>query len=645
MVDFQNVSIHFTGENLFENVNFRINKDDRFCLVGSNGSGKTTLLNIIAGKYSPSEGKVIIPKNYSIGFLPQEFFNNTSSSVFNDVKSSMKNIVMIEEREKKIQKILSSNPNESDEHEAMLELDKIHEMKESYDYYAHESQIEKVLFGMGFSENEFYKKVNEFSGGWQMRIELCKILLADHDLLMMDEPTNHLDIDTLDWLINYLKNYNGSLLLVSHDRYFLNQLTNKTIEIFNHNLTVFNGNYSRYLELKVLRDEQLLAQQKSQDRLIKQTEKFIERFRYKATKSRQVQSRIKQLDKIEKIELPDFEKQINLRFPDPPQSGSIALEISDISKSYGDNRVFSNLSLQLERKDKIALVGPNGAGKSTLAKIIANVIKPDSGEVKLGYNALISYYSQEVANALDSEKDIFDTIYESNSDLTPGYVRSLLGSFLFSDDDVFKNISVLSGGEKSRVALAKLMVKKSNLIILDEPTNHLDYNSKAVLQKALEKFNGTLIIVAHDIDFLRPVVNKVLELRGHSSKLFYGGIDYYLEKRDFSEIQHEIQKSNKDNSSKKDIKRIEAELRQGKYRRTKDIRKNLDKIEQLISALENEKVKIEHELALPEVFSNPNLAKEKNLKYSEIKNQLEKYFEQWTQLSEELENIEKQFSV
>lgn len=644
MIEFQNVSIHFTGENLFENVNLRINDNDRFALVGSNGSGKTTFLNLIAGNYSPSEGKIIIPKNYSIGFLPQEFFNNSALPLYSEVKSSMKNITRLENEEKKIHQILSSNADEEIQLKALHELDEIHLQKVQCDYYSHESKIEKVLNGMGFSESDFVRKVNEFSGGWQMRIELCKILLGEHDLLIMDEPTNHLDIDTLDWLINYLKDYKGSLILVSHDRYFLNALTNKTIEIFNRKLTVFNGNYSRYLELKSQRDLQLMAQQKNQERFIKQTERFIERFRYKATKSRQVQSRIKMLEKIEKIELPEFEKQINLKFPDPPQSGSIVVELNNISKSYSENKVFDNVSLQILRNDKIAFVGPNGAGKSTLAKIIGGLLSVDSGEIKFGHNTIISYYSQEVANSLDLSKDIFDTIYESNSDLTPGYVRSLLGSFLFSDDDVFKNVSVLSGGEKSRVALAKLMIEKANLIILDEPTNHLDVNSKSVLQNALREFSATLVIVAHDIDFLRPIVNKVVELRNHSAKLFYGGIDYYLEKRN-NELSSQKQKKISETSfSKKDIKRLEAEIRQEKYRLTKDLRKQLEKCEQTISNLENEKNNLENELANPEVFSYPKLAKEKNQAYNNVKKELDKEIELWAALSDELDRIESHFS-
>ena len=454
-----------------------------------------------------------------------------------------------------------------------------------------------------------------------------------------------MDIDSQVWLVNYLNDYKGALILVSHDRMFLNQLTDKTIEIYNKKLTVFNGNYSKYLELKIQRDEQLKAQQKCLERLIKEKEKFIERFRYKATKARQVQSRIKQLEKIDAIELQDFEKEITIRFPEPPQSGSIVLELESISKYYNDKLVFEDISLQLERNDKIAFVGPNGAGKSTLAKIIAKVIQQSSGNLKYGYNTIISYYSQEVANSLDLAKDIFDTIYDSNPDLTAGLVRSLLGAFLFHGDDVFKTVGVLSGGEKSRVALAKLMVEKANLIILDEPTNHLDYDSKLVLQKALQEFNGTLIIVAHDIEFLQPIVNKVFELRNNTGKLYYGGIDYYLKKRNeysFEEIHYE---SLSEKSSKKNLKRIEAEQRQKKYQMTKELRKQLMISEERIAYLEDEKNLIEKELTNPEIFSNPALAKEKNLRYSDLKSELEAEFENWAQISNKLEIIEKQFSA
>lgn len=645
MVDLQNISIHFTGENLFENVNLKINKNDRFALVGSNGSGKTTLLNIIAKNYSPSEGKVIFPKNFSIGFLQQEFYNSSNNDLFSEAKSAMKKIIFLEEEERIIHKQLESCKDDYQQNALLHQLSEIHLKKEMNDYFTHESRIEKTLMGMGFTESDFMRKVNEFSGGWRMRIELCKILLADHDLLIMDEPTNHLDIDSQEWLVNYLKDYKGALILVSHDRMFLNQLTDKTIEIYNKKLTVFNGNYSKYLELKIQRDEQLKAQQKNLERLIKEKEKFIERFRYKATKARQVQSRIKQLEKIDAIELQDFEKEISIRFPEPPQSGSIVLELESISKYYNDKLVFEDISLQLERNDKIAFVGPNGAGKSTLAKIIAKVIQQSSGNLKYGYNTIISYYSQEVANSLDLAKDIFDTIYDSNPDLTAGLVRSLLGAFLFHGDDVFKTVGVLSGGEKSRVALAKLMVEKANLIILDEPTNHLDYDSKLVLQKALQEFNGTLIIVAHDIEFLQPIVNKVFELRNNTGKLYYGGIDYYLKKRNeysFEEIHNE---SLSEKSSKKNLKRIEAEQRQKKYQMTKELRKQLINSEELIDKLENEKLLIEKELTNPMIFSNPTLSKEKNLRYSTLKSELEAEFDKWAQISSHLENIEKQFSA
>lgn len=645
MVELQNLSIHFTGENLFENVNFRINKNDRFALVGSNGSGKTTLLNIIAGKYSPTEGKVIIPKKFSIGFLPQEHYNSSSNTLFAEAKSAMTKITFLEAEEKRLHNLLERTINQEEQDEILKQLAEIHLEKELNDYFTHESRIEKILMGMGFSESDFVRKVSEFSGGWQMRIELCKILLADHDLLMMDEPTNHLDIDSQEWLVNYLQNYKGALLLVSHDRMFLNQLTDKTIEIFNKKLTVFNGNYSKYLELKLQRDEQLKSQIKNQERLIKEKEKFIERFRYKATKARQVQSRIKQLEKLELIDLPDFEKEIKINFPEPPPSGSISLEIENLSKYYDDKMVFQNISLQLEKNDKIAFVGPNGAGKSTLAKIIAKEIPFTSGNIKYGHNIIISYYSQEVANSLDLDKDIFDTIYESSAEITPGFVRSLLGSFLFSEDDVFKQVRVLSGGEKSRVALAKLMIEKANFIILDEPTNHLDFDSKLVLQKALQEFKGTLVIVAHDIEFLRPIANKVFELRNNTGKLYYGGIDYYLQKRNADSDNQIVQSSNNqiEKTSKKDLKRIEAELRQKKYQLTKELRKQLVQSEEKISQLEGEKIRLEKELANSEIFSNPSLAKEKNLRYSTIKKELDFEIENWAEISSKIENIEKQF--
>jgi len=532
------------------------------------------------------------------------------------------------------------------EKENLLErLSEIDQQKIRADYYSIESQIEKVLSGLGFNESEFSNSVNEFSGGWQMRIEIAKILLGNNDLILFDEPTNHLDIDSQEWLVEYLTNYKNAYIIVSHDISFLDSLTEKTIELFNKKITFFNGKYTKFLEQREERDKQLVAMYKNQEKIIKQKERFIERFRYKNTKSRQVQSRIKQLEKLEAIDLPDFEKNIKINFPDPPSSGAVPLLIENVEKSFDDKLVFKNVNLQLERGDKIAFVGSNGSGKTTLAKIIARKLELSRGTITYGHNTDISYYAQEVSDALNLNSDVIDIILDNAPDLTAGRVRSLLGAFLFNDDEVFKKVGVLSGGEKSRVALAKMLVERSNLIVLDEPTNHLDYKSKKVLQKAIEEFQGTVIIVSHDIDFLKPITNKVLELKNTSSKLFYGGIEYYLYKRK-ELVDERMDKSGPaDNQtmSKKEQKRIDAEKRQQKFAATKSLKDEITELEKKIQNFEDAKSRLEAELSGTEVYQNPEIAKAKNLEYDEKKRNLEITYSSWTEKTIELENIESQF--
>jgi len=646
MIDLIEVSIQFTGVPLFESTNIKINKGDRIALVGANGTGKSTILKLIAGLEETSSGQIQKQKNISTGYLPQEYLNTSTNSVFDEVKISLVKVREIEVSEMQLHEIINTSNSEIERERAINELGNLENKKIEIDYYSINSQIEKVLEGLGFTVDDFSQPVSTYSGGWQMRIELAKILLGNHDIILLDEPTNHLDIDSLQWLINFLMNYKGALLLVSHDRFFVNKLTQRTLEIFNKKLTLYNGNYDAYLRFKEERDKQLIANFQSQERKRKQTEDFVERFRYKATKAKQVQSRIKQLNKLEELELPDFEGKINLRFPEPPRSGSIPIDIKSLTKKYDDNLVFSNLDFRVERGDKIAFVGPNGAGKTTLAKIIAQKIGYNSGEMIVGHNTITSYYAQEVTADLDLESDVIDCVMQSSIESTPQQIRTILGSFLFTNDDVFKKTKVLSGGEKSRVALAKILLTKANLIILDEPTNHLDYNSKLVLQDALVNFSGSLIIVSHDVDFLKPIVNKVFEIRKLKQTLFVGGIDYYFTKRD-SIIEKEEEKSTDklaiSNTNRKDQKRFDAENRKKRYEATKILKKEVTKLESEIETLELQIENLEIELGDEKIYSNPRLSVEKNKEYENLKNKLDSIYSIWTQKSEELENIESEF--
>jgi len=647
MIDLIDVSIQFTGVSLFSSTNIKINKGDRIALVGANGTGKSTILKLLASLEETSTGRILMQKNISVGYLPQEYLNISTNSVFNEVKLSLTKVQVIETKEEALHALIDNpNASETEKERAINEMGELEHHKAEIDFYAINSQIEKVLEGLGFTTEDFTQPVSNYSGGWQMRIELAKILLGNHDIILLDEPTNHLDLDSLQWLISFLMGYKGALLLVSHDRFFVNKLTTRTLEIFNRTLTLFNGNYDAYLRFKEERDKQLIANFQNQEKKKKQTEQFIERFRYKSTKAKQVQSRIKQLNKLENIELPEFESKINLRFPEPPRSGSIPIDINSLIKKYDSNLVFDNFDFRIERGDKIAFVGPNGARKTTLAKIIAGKIIYDGGEMVLGHNTITSYYAQEVAEDLDLESDVIDSVMQSSIESTPQQIRTILGSFLFSNDDVFKKVGVLSGGEKSRVALAKILLTKANLIILDEPTNHLDYNSKLVLQDALVNFKGSLVIVSHDVDFLHPIVNKVLEIRKLKANLFVGGIDYYLSKRN-SIIEQEDLNQNTitelNTTTRKDQKRFDAENRKKKHEATKVLKKEVSKLEKEIENLELLIEDLEVSLADEKIYSNPQLSAEKNKEYENAKNRLEKVYTEWTDKSEELENIESEF--
>jgi len=648
MIDLIEVSVQYTGVPLFDSTNIKINKGDRIALVGANGTGKSTILKLIAGLEETTSGQIQKQKNISTGYLPQEYLNSSSKSVFDEVKESLIKVNEIELKEKQLHKLISNNLiSENERGRAINELGLLENKKTEIDFYSTNSQIEKILEGLGFNTDDFQRQVSTYSGGWQMRIELAKILLGNHDIILLYEPINLLYIDSLQWLINFLTNYKGALLLVSHDRFFVNKLTSRTLEIFNKKLTLYNGNYDAYLRFKEERDKQLIANFQSQERKRKQTEDFVERFRYKATKAKQVQSRIKQLNKLEILELPEFEGKINLRFPEPPRSGSIPIDIKLLTKKYDDNLVLNNLDFRVERGDKIALVGPNGAGKTTLAKIVAQKIVFNSGEMIVGHNTITSYYAQEVTADLDLESDVLDCVMQSSVESTPQQIRTILGSFLFTNDDVFKKVKVLSGGEKSRVALAKILLTKANLIILDEPTNHLDYTSKLVLQDALVNFSGSLIIVSHDVDFLKPIVNKVLEIRKLKSTLFVGGIEYYFTKRNSIIEKKGIKSSEKlstTNANRKDQKRYDAENRKKRYEATKIFKKEVTKLESEIETLESQIESLEIELGDEKIYSNPRLSAEKNKDYENLKNQLETIYSIWTEKSEILENIKSEFS-
>lgn len=649
MIDLSNISLQFNGKYLFKELSLKINSGERTCLVGANGSGKSSLLKIIAGKAEPETGKVHKQKGISIGYLPQENIYHSGKTLIEEAKSALTDVMDLQKKEHEITALLSNKElNEDEQNDLVNQLGEIHHRQQDLNVYSLNSRTEKILTGLGFEENEFTEMTNHFSGGWQMRIALAKILISQNDLIMLDEPTNHLDLDSLNWLINFLKNYKGALLVVSHDRYFLNEVTNRTLEIFLGKFNSFNGSYDKYLTFKDERGSQLQEHYNQQQKKIKETEKFIERFRYKATKAKQVQSRIKQLEKMDLIELPEEKNNVKIRFPDPPSSGKLNVSLASVSKSFGDKEIFHEIDFEIYRGEKIAFVGPNGAGKTTLAKLLAEKLEPNSGKRKIGHNTSIAYYAQEVANSLDQGLTILETVEEISEGKTQAELRALLGCFLFSGDDVYKQVKVLSGGEKSRVALAKILLTKSNLIILDEPTNHLDISSKEVLQNALINFSGSLILVSHDIDFLRPIVNKIVDIRKGIIKIFPGDINYYLTKREEITIKENERTKNIDNKntslSRKEQKKIEAELRQRKYEETKDLIEKINELEKKINQLEQTEKDIMKLLSEPDTYKNQELAKQKNIELNSLRDELKSSLSEWEVATDKLQKVEAKFT-
>ena len=647
MIDLSNISLQFTGEYLFQNVNLKINSGEKICLVGSNGTGKSSLLKMLVGQIEPENGAIQKQKNISIGYLPQDQVVHKGRTLIDEVFTALSDIKSLHQKEKEIiAQLESSSLNDEEREDLVNQLGEVHLRLEELESYSAEYKIEKILTGIGFTENDFRRLTDEFSGGWQMRIAMAKLLIAQNDLLMFDEPTNHLDIDSLRWLIGYIQGFKGSMIIVSHDKNFVNLTTNRTWEIFLRKINPYNGKLNDYLKYKEERDQMLINQRKIQQKKIKDTQRFIERFRYKATKAKQVQSRIKQLEKIELIEIPDDEETVNIRFPNPPPSGVFNVDLKSVHKSFGELKLFDGIDFRVNRSDKIAFVGPNGAGKTTLAKIMGGKIDINKGERINGHNNIISYYSQDVADSLNPGMDLIETLDSVGSEKTIGQLRSLLGAFLFTGDDVFKKVGVLSGGEKSRLALAKILLSPSNFIILDEPTNHLDYSSKKVLQQALVNFSGSLILVSHDVEFLKPIANRVIDIRAGKIKIYEGDIEYYLYKRNEETEQASQIKTEQtsETSSRKEQKRIEAEKRQQRHSATKDLKERLVKLEKEIHELEKELEKINAVLVNPDSYNNHNQIRELNEKHNELKLSLDEKVKEWEEVSLSLEDIEREFS-
>lgn len=542
MLTINNLTIHFGGRTLFDNVSFAVKEKDRIGLVGRNGNGKSTLLKIIAGVQESSKGAVNIPNNYEIGYLPQDGGANSNVSVFEETASALKEIKKLEERIEEINHQLTIRDDyESDSYMKLIEeLTDSHERFEVLGGGASEAEVEKILLGLGFEREEFEKKVNEFSGGWQMRIELAKILLRRPDCILLDEPTNHLDIESIFWLENFLKEYHGAIMIVSHDKRFLDIVTNRTIEISLGKIYDGKFPYTAFMENRAMQREMQQAAAKNQQKKKEQLERFVDRFKAKATFASRAQSKQKMIDKMEVIEIEDEDiASMKFRFPEAPRSAKVVVESNNLTKTYdGKKLVLKGVDFALDRGEKVAFVGKNGEGKSTFSKILAGLESYD-GELKLGVNINLGYYAQHQAHLLEGNQTVFDVINNAAQNEMRSQIRSLLGAFLFSGDDVYKKVSVLSGGEKSRLSLAKLLLEPINFLIMDEPTNHLDMIAKEVLKNALKDYTGAMIIVSHDREFLEDLTTRTIEFKGGYTKEYPGDIREFLEHQKM-EALHEL---------------------------------------------------------------------------------------------------------
>lgn len=639
MLSVENITVEFGGFTLLDHISFVLNRNERMALAGKNGAGKSTLLKIMAGLQQPTEGVISSPKEVSIGYLPQQMKLSDSRSVREEAAQAFSHLQKMEKELEALHTEMAERTDyESASYQNIIErATDLQEFLQMSGIHNFEAEVEKTLLGLGFLRSDFDRPTREFSGGWRMRIELAKILLQAPDVLLLDEPTNHLDIESIQWLENFLTTRSNAVMLVSHDRAFLDAVTNRTIEIVLGNAHDYKVNYSKYLELRKERREQQLRAYENQQKQIKETEDFIERFRYKATKSNQVQSRIKQLDKIERIEVDEIDNsRLNLKFSPAPRSGAYPVIIEEVSKSYGDHLIFSNVTFTIERGEKVAFVGKNGEGKSTLVKCIMNEIDYD-GKLELGHNVKIGYFAQNQAQLLDEEMSVFDTIdYVAVGDIRTK-IRDILGAFMFGGEAAEKKVKVLSGGERSRLAMIRLLLEPVNLLILDEPTNHLDIASKEVLKKAILDFDGTAIIVSHDRDFLNGLVTKVYEFGGGKVKEHLGGIYDFLSSKKLENLQQlelSASSANKTNKIAEDPSDNKLSYQEQKElnRKQRKLERQIEEAENKIETLEKKLSEMEEELSTPEGASNTDLLQ----KYLDTKAKLDQAMHRWEQLQSEL---------
>ena len=641
MISLDNLTVSYGGWTLFDNISFLINPKDRIGLVGRNGAGKTTLLRLIMGEQQPTSGAVTIGSDCTLGYLPQTMRVHDTTSLVEETAKAFEEVNQIEREISR----LTAEIAERTDYESEQYSDLLHRLNEAQDRFAmlggetREADIEKTLLGLGFKRSDFQRPTAEFSGGWRMRIELAKLLLRHPSIFLLDEPTNHLDIESIQWLEEYLKSYNGAVLLISHDRAFLDNVTTRTVELSLGKVTDYKVPYSKYVELRRERREQQKAAYENQQRMIEKTEEFIEKFRYKPTKSNQVQSRIKQLERLERLEIEEEDtSHLNIKFPPAPRSGQVVAEIKEAGMSFGAKHVFSGADFTIEKGDRIALVGRNGEGKTTLARMLIGELTPTEGSIRLGANVNIGYYAQNQDDLMDGEFTVFDTLDRVAVGDIRTRLRDILGAFLFRGEDIDKKVKVLSGGERSRLAMARMMLEPRNLLVLDEPTNHMDMRSKDILKEAILKYDGTVVVVSHDREFLDGMVDKIYEFRDGGVQEYLGGIYYFLEKRKLASLQ-EIERRDKPTTE------APQKERAGKlsYEQKKEQEKLLRKLRKQVADIEAELAKVEGEIAaFDQKFATATDYVEADYKaYNDLKARYDHLMHEWEKASYEVELVEE----
>lgn len=630
----RDISVHFGDRTLLDNISFMITPKDRIGLIGVNGAGKSTLLKIISGQQTPDSGVLEFPSKTTIGYLRQEFELNESLKVIDEAMTSHEEALKLQKQFEIFNQQLSERTDyESDSYHKLLEdLAHVTGQLEHYNIATLEIETFKVLKGLGFTDADFERRVSELSGGWKMRIELAKLLLQKPDILMLDEPTNHLDIESIIWLEQYLTTYPGTVILISHDIQFLDNVCNRIIELENGDISDYKLNYKKYLFEKGKQKTIQQAAFENQQKEIAQKEKTINRFMAKASKTKMAQSMQKQLDKVERIELPsETAKTMNIRFAEVPKSGREVVKSIDVSKAFGDKKVFSRLNITIERGDRIAFVGQNGQGKTTMARVMIGLLQPTDGRIETGSNMHLSYYAQNQSELLNLKSTVMEVMEDKAPEEMRTKVRSILGSFLFSGEDVDKKVSVLSGGERARLAMASLIMRPCNFLVLDEPTNHLDIYSKEVLKEALKNYHGTLLIISHDREFLAGLTDKVIEFKDGTTHEFLGDIEYFLSKKKMDNMREvDLQKSEIKSESTTSIKKLDGE-------ELRKLRKQVNNLERQISKLEEELAVIETKMADPVFYNDPNFVTT-NQKYNVIQSDLEAKMKEWDALVSEIDS-------